>query len=303
MIEPNHLRIIAALQQHGTLTAAADALCLSQSALSHQIRYLEKKLGLAIWRKEGRRLRLTRAGHLLHQTADKILPILDQSERTLKAYADGKQGVLRIGVECYPCYEWLTGVVADYLGSDPDVDVDIFQRFSFSGIQGLRDFAIDLLVTPDPVEEPGLDYQPLFGYELELLVARSHPLADRAWVTPRQLAGETLITFPVEAPRLDILSGFMDPAGVRPRAHRQIESVDIMLQLTELQRGVAALPGWLSRRACERLALKSLHLGRQGMQRTLYAGYRDEEASSSYLQAFLRLARERSNGVRYSNIS
>ncbi len=298
MIELNHLRIIAALQRHGTLTAAADALCLSQSALSHQIRYLEKKLGLEIWHKEGRRLRLTRAGHLLRQTGDKILPILDQSERTLKAYADGKQGVLRIGVECYPCYEWLTGAIADYLNRAPDVDVDIFQRFSFSGIQGLRNFAIDLLVTPDPVAESGLEFQPLFGYELELLVARSHPLANRAWVTPRQLAAETLITFPVEAQRLDILSGFLDPAGMRPRAHRQIESVEIMLQLTELQRGVAALPGWLARGACERSALRSLRLGRQGMRRTLYAGYRDEEAANGYLQTFLRLARERGDGVR-----
>ncbi|MEW8275198.1 MAG: LysR family transcriptional regulator, partial [Candidatus Thiodiazotropha taylori] len=54
MIELTHLRIVAALQQHGTLTKAANALCLSQSALSHQIRYLEQKLGVEIWVKEGR---------------------------------------------------------------------------------------------------------------------------------------------------------------------------------------------------------------------------------------------------------
>jgi LysR family transcriptional regulator, regulator for metE and metH len=290
MIEPSHLRIIAALKQQGTLTAAANALCLTQSALSHQIRYLEKKLGVAVWRKQGRRLRLTRAGDLLWQTAQRVLPILEQSERTLRAYADGKQGVLRIGVECYPCYEWLTGVVAGYLSQLPDVDVDIFQRFRFSGIQGLRNFAIDLLITPDPEALPGLVFQPLFGYELQLVVAALHPLANETWVSPEQLAGETLITFPVEAERLDVLSGFLEPAGVRPAHHKQIESVEIMLQLTALQRGVAALPDWLAQRATQTLGLKSLRLGRQGMSRSLYAAYRDEDAAQQYLQAFLEVA-------------
>ncbi|MEW8586779.1 MAG: LysR family transcriptional regulator, partial [Candidatus Thiodiazotropha sp.] len=77
MIELTHLKIIAALEQQGTLTAAAEALCLSQSALSHQIRYLEKKLGVAVWEKQGRRLRLTLAGAQLLKSAQEILPMLE----------------------------------------------------------------------------------------------------------------------------------------------------------------------------------------------------------------------------------
>ena len=291
MIEPVHLRIVSALQQHGTLTEAANALCLSQSALSHQIRYLEKKLGIAIWVKEGRRLRLTRAGNHLLESAEKILPLLEQSERTLKAYADGKQGVLRIGVECYPCYEWLTGVIADYLKTTPDVDVDIFQRFRFSGFEGVLNFHIDMLITPDRVDHPGLVYETLFEYELLLLAADSHPLCDKDWLKPQQLDQETLITFPVEAERLDILSGFLWPAGVRPVEHKQIESIDIMLQLVALSRGVSALPDWLAHRACRSLPLKSLRLGRQGMQRRLYAAYRAEDAGLAYQQQFIKLGR------------
>ncbi|MCG7959659.1 MAG: LysR substrate-binding domain-containing protein, partial [Candidatus Thiodiazotropha taylori] len=226
MIELTHLRIVAALQQHGTLTKAANALCLSQSALSHQIRYLEQKLGVEIWVKEGRRLRLTRAGNLLLETAEKVLPVLQQSQRTLKAYADGQTGVLRLGVECYPCYEWLTGVTAAYLKSNPQVDVDIFQRFRFSGFEGVLNFHIDMLITPDRVDHPGLSYQPLFEYELMLLVPESHPLAEKDWVSPQQLASEVMITFPVAEERLDVLNSFLWPAGVRPHQHKQIESIE-----------------------------------------------------------------------------
>ncbi|MEW8323845.1 MAG: LysR family transcriptional regulator [Candidatus Thiodiazotropha taylori] len=290
MIELTHLRIVAALQQHGTLTKAANALCLSQSALSHQIRYLEQKLGVEIWVKEGRRLRLTRAGNLLLETAEKVLPVLQQSQRTLKAYADGQTGVLRLGVECYPCYEWLTGVTAAYLKSNPQVDVDIFQRFRFSGFEGVLNFHIDMLITPDRVDHPGLSYQPLFGYELMLLVPESHPLAEKDWVSPQQLASEVLITFPVAEERLDVLNSFLWPAGVRPQQHKQIESIEIMLQLVALSRGVTVIPDWLIERACQALPLKSLRLGRQGMQRKLYAAYRTEDQQLSYQQAFISVA-------------
>ncbi|MBV2091506.1 MAG: LysR family transcriptional regulator [Candidatus Thiodiazotropha sp. (ex Ctena orbiculata)] len=290
MIELTHLRIVAALQQHGTLTKAANALCLSQSALSHQIRYLEQKLGVEIWVKEGRRLRLTRAGNLLLETAEKVLPILQQSQRTLKAYADGQTGVLRLGVECYPCYEWLTGVTAAYLKSNPQVDVDIFQRFRFSGFEGVLNFHIDMLITPDRVDHPGLSYQPLFEYELMLLVHETHPLAGKDWVSPQQLASEVLITFPVAEERLDVLNSFLWPAGVRPQQHKQIESIEIMLQLVALSRGVTVIPDWLIERACHALPLKSLRLGRQGMQRKLYAAYRTEDQQLSYQQAFISVA-------------
>ncbi|RLW71480.1 MAG: LysR family transcriptional regulator [gamma proteobacterium symbiont of Stewartia floridana] len=290
MIELTHLRIVAALQQHGTLTKAANALCLSQSALSHQIRYLEQKLGVEIWVKEGRRLRLTRAGNLLLETAEKVLPVLQQSQRTLKAYADGQTGVLRLGVECYPCYEWLTGVTAAYLKSNPQVDVDIFQRFRFSGFEGVLNFHIDMLITPDRVDHPGLSYQPLFGYELMLLVPESHPLAEKDWVSPQQLASEVLITFPVAEERLDVLNSFLWPAGVRPQQHKQIESIEIMLQLVAFSRGVTVIPDWLIERACQALPLKSLRLGRQGMQRKLYAAYRTEDQRLSYQQAFISVA-------------
>ena len=129
MIEFKHLKIIKALHENGTLTRAANVLCLSQSALSHQIRYLEKKLNIALWEREGRNLRLTKAGELLLQTAQQLLPILKQTEKTIKAYAQGSQGILRIGVECYPCYKWLTSVIGVFLQEMPDVEVEIINKF------------------------------------------------------------------------------------------------------------------------------------------------------------------------------
>lgn len=291
MIEVSHLRILQALHHNGTLREAANTLCLTQSALSHQIRYLEQKLELKLWQREGRRLRLTQAGELLLRTARQVLPLLEKTEQALRAHAEGRQGVLTIGVECYPCHEWLNGTIAHYLRDLPEVEVDIVNQFQFSGLEGLLNHHIDVLVTPDRFEQPGLRYIPLFDYELSLVVASDHRLAGRRRVEPADLAEEVLITFPVSVERLDIFSDFLHPGGVAPRQHKTIASVEIMLQLTTLGRGVCPLPGWLARRFAQSHSLATLSLG-EGLHKTLFACVRQEEETTPYLARFIELGQQ-----------
>lgn len=80
ILERSHLAIIHAVEQHGSLTAAADQLHLTQSALSHAMRKLEEQLGVAIWLREGRSLRPTQAGEYLLAVAGRLLPQLELAE-------------------------------------------------------------------------------------------------------------------------------------------------------------------------------------------------------------------------------
>ena len=292
MIERGHLAVIRELQRHGTLTQAADALCLSQSALSHQIRYLENRLGVKLWRREGRRLHLTQAGKLLLQTAEQVLPVIEQAEATVKAWREGRQGMLRVGVECYPCYKWLTGVVGEFLQRLPDVEIDIVNKFQFSGFEGLLHHHIDVLVTPDPVSHSQVVYQPLAEYEMVLVVAAQHPLATVDTLLPEHLAQQTLLTFPVANERLDILNRFLHPADVQPQAIKPIESLDLMLQMVALQRGVSVLPDWLVEQAPERLQLARLRVGQTGLHKQLVFALRKEDEAVPYLQQFLAIGRD-----------
>ena len=295
MIEHSHLRIIHALNTNGTLTAAANSLCLSQSALSHQIRYLEKKLNLSLWQRDGRCLRLTQAGQLLLQTAEQILPVLSQTEKTLKAYSEGRQGILRIGVECYPCYEWLTGVVGIFLQAMPDVEIDIVNKFQFSGLEGLLNHHIDVLVTPDPVRTKEIKYEPLAEYETVLVVSTTHPLASVKTLKPEHLANETILTFPVPHDRLDILTQFLKPAQVNPEKLKEIESIDLMLQLASLQRGVCVLPKWLAESYCKSLPLKIIRIGKTGIHKELLIALRKNDQQIPYIEQFIQFGRTVAN--------
>ncbi|HVW68305.1 MAG TPA: LysR family transcriptional regulator [Steroidobacteraceae bacterium] len=292
MLDKIHLAIIRAVDQEGSLTAAADVLCTTQSALSHTVRKLEQQLGTQVWSREGRGLRLTQAGEYLLAVANRVLPQLALAEERVRQFAAGERGTLRIGMECHPCYQWLLKIVSPYLQAWPDVDVDVKQKFQFGGIGALFGYEIDLLVTPDPLHKPGLRFEPVFDYEQVLVVSRKHPLAGAPYVRPKDLADEVLITYPVTIERLDVYNLFLMPAGVSPRRHKTIETTDIMLQMVASGRGVAALPRWLAQEYASKMEVAPVRLGRHGIAKQIFLGARESDLDIRYLSAFIELARQ-----------
>lgn len=297
MLERIHLAIVLEVEKQGSLTAAAEVLCVTQSALSHSMKKLEQHLGTDIWLREGRSLRLTQAGQFLLAVAQRIVPQLNLAEERLRQYAQGERGALRIGMECHPCYQWLLKIVSPYLADWPLVDVDVKQKFQFGGIGALFGYEIDLLVTPDPVNKPGLVFEPVFDYEQVLVVHKDHRWAGQEQVTPQQLSEEILITYPVPVDRLDIYNLFLLPANCLPRQHKTIETTDIMLQMVAGGRGVTALPKWLVTDYAPQLRLRTLRLGPNGIRKQIHLGIREADGAIDYLQAFIAYARRLRNGA------
>jgi LysR family transcriptional regulator for metE and metH len=292
MLEKIHLAIVQEVDRQGSLTAAANILCLTQSALSHTVKKLEQQLGIAVWRREGRHLKLTQAGEYLLAVADRVLPQLTHAEERLRQYAQGERGTLRIGMECHPCYQFLLKVVSSYLANWPDVDVDVKQKFQFGGIGALFGYEIDLLMTPDPLYKSGLHFEPVFDYEQVLVVGCKHPLATASYVRPEQLVDEILITYPVAIDRLDIYTQFLTPAGIVPKRHKIIETTDIMLQMVASGRGVTALPRWLVEEYASKMEIVPVRLGRHGIAKQIFLGAREADIDIDYLKAFIELVRQ-----------
>ncbi len=291
MLEKIHLLIIREVDRVGTVTEAANRLFLSQSALSHAMKRLEKQLGIPVWRKEGRKLHLTQAGLYLLQVANRVLPQVEQAESMLRQYSSGERGSLRIGMECHPCYLWLQSVVTPFLKAWPKVDVDVKQAFQFGGIAALFNYEIDALVTPDPLFKKGLVFESVYDYELVLALATDHPLAMNKKVEAEDLIAETLITYPVPIERLDIYRYFFNPAASRPYQRKTVEATEMMLQLVAAGRGVSALPAWLIEQYTDKIPLSSCRLGNEGVHKNIYLGIRKAEADIDYLKSFVTLSK------------
>lgn len=291
MLDLQHLAILREVDRCGSLTLAADKLCLSQSAVSHAVRRFEERIGVSLWEKEGRGIRLTQAGSYLLAVAGRVLPQVEHAEQVLREFAQGRRGALRVGMECHPCQQWLTRVVDPYLRQWTAVDLDVTTAFRFGGIAALLGHEIDLLITPDPVEYPNLTYVPVFDYEIVLAVAGTHPLAQKAVAVPHDLDTETLITYPVPPERLDIFTQFLIPAGCRPQRHRTVETSDLMLQMVAAGRGVSAIPDWLLEELATGASLSPVRIGDGGIAKSIHIGMRSNDAAIDYVQGFLDIAR------------
>lgn len=294
MIERAHLKILREINRQGSVTAAADKLCLTQSALSHTIRKLEGLVGCELWEKKGRNIHLTQSGKFLLKEAERILPQLERIDTKLKEFANNEIGTLNIGMECHPCYQWLTRVSAAYLKARDGIDLDVKQRFQFGGMAALFNHDIDILVTPDPIEMKAIHFEPVFPYELVLIVNDENPLAKQSNIQPQDLANQTLITYPVEPERLDIFQQFLLPANCRPKKHKTMEATEIILQMVSANRGVTVLPNWLANECTKKLPVQGIRLGGEGVHKLIHLGIRIEDNQSEHISAFIELAKSNS---------
>lgn len=290
-IELRHLRTLVALRDTGSLVEAADRVFLTQSALSHQLKDLETRLGCALFIRKTRPVRFTTPGRRLLKLADEVLPRVHSAEQDLARLAGGESGRIFMAIECHSCFEWLLPAINEYREHWPDVELDIASGFHFAPLPALARGDLDLVITADPVEDLGLAYLPLFSYEAQLALARDHGLAQKSWIDPVDLADEVLICYPVDRSRLDIFTAFLDPAGVEPRRVRNAELTTMMIQLVASGRGVTCLPNWALHEYLQRDYVVVKSLGEEGVWPTLYAAVRADQRTAPFIEGFVDVAK------------
>jgi LysR family transcriptional regulator for metE and metH len=291
-IEMRHLRTLVALRETGSLVEASERVFLTQSALSHQIKELEGRLGCSLFLRKTRPVRFTSAGNRLLQLADEVLPRLHNAELDLDRFAGGQSGRIIMAIECHSCFEWLLPAIDAYRNEWSDVELDISSGFHFAPFPALARGDLDLVITADPLDEPGITYFPIFSYEAQLAVAKRHPLVEKPWAEPRDLADEVVITYPVDRERLDLFSGFLEPAGVEPARVRHAELTTMIVQLVASGRGVTCLPNWALHEYLKNDYVVVRSLGEEGVWPTLYAAVRKDQADAPFMKAFIDVAKQ-----------
>ena len=290
-IEFRHLRTIRAIHQAGGLARAADLLNLTQSALSHQVKGIEAQAGVELFVRRSKPLKLSAAGLRLLAAAERILPEIDALEAEFSGLQSGKAGRLHIAIECHACFEWLFPVLEAFRKAWPEVDVDIRPGLAFDALPALGREEVDLVVSSDPENLPGVDFTPLFDYEPVFVAAAQHPLASKPFVEAADFRGQTLITYPVDRARLDVFSQLLTPAKVEPAAVRQVELTAVILLLVASNRGVSVLPDWVVREVRYNSDYVTRPITQGGLTRRLFAATRSDETTKPFMSHLIRLAR------------
>ncbi|KAA8997286.1 HTH-type transcriptional regulator MetR [Affinibrenneria salicis] len=287
MIEVKHLRTLQALHNTGSLAAAAAQLHQTQSALSHQFSDLEQRLGFRLFVRKSQPLRLTPQGEILLQLAGQVLP---QIQQALQACHQPQQTTLRLAIECHSCIQWLTPALNNFRQDWPQVVMDFKSGVTFDPQPALQQGELDLVMTSDILPRSGLHYSPMFDFEVRLVLAPDHPLAQKSQITPQDLDGETLMIYPVQRQRLDVWRHFLQPAGINPPM-KSVDNTLLLIQMVAARMGIAALPHWVVESFERQKLIVTRPLG-DGLWSRLYAAVRDGEQRQPVIEAFIRSARQ-----------
>lgn len=289
-LDLRHLRLVAAVAESGGQTRAARKLNLTQSALSHQLRELETRVGAPLFIRASRRMVLTAIGERVLASARRVLHEVETLERDLVTEAaTGGAGVVRLATECYTCYHWLPGVVTAFRQEWPRVDVRIVAEATADPVRALLDGALDLAIVAGDVDERKLGCTSLFEDEQVVVVAPDHPLAKRTFVAPHDLQNEHLILYTTHSSESSVLREVLRPAGVEPRQLTRVQLTEAIVELVKAGLGISVLARWAIAPQLREGSLVGVPLTARGFHRRWWAVTRPHETAPAYQRSLLEL--------------
>ncbi|MEN3352433.1 MAG: LysR family transcriptional regulator, regulator for metE and metH [Betaproteobacteria bacterium] len=291
MIEVRHLRSLVAIADTRKIASAADRVHLTQSALSHQIRAVEKHYGVSLFERSRDGVRFTQAGERLLSAARDVIARIAEAEREVIRLKDDTRGELRIALECHTCFDWLMPVMDEFRRRWPEVEVDLVAGFHPNPIELLSSGKADLVIGSRPANSRAYSIAPLFRFEIVLVIAHGHRLRTRRRIDPEDVRGDTLITYPVPPQRIDFIREVLEPAGVKLQ-RRTAELTIAILQLVASRRGIAALPSWGVKSYVDHDYVLAKRIGAKGLWSDLYAIVGRAQSKRPYMADFLGIIRQ-----------
>ncbi|MBK6867411.1 MAG: LysR family transcriptional regulator [Burkholderiales bacterium] len=286
------LRVVIAVAESGSISAGSDHAGLAIGAVSTRIAALEAELGVRLFERSSRGVRLTAAGHLLVQRGREVLADADRLTLDLLDYGQGRQGHVRMLSNASAIIEFLPQQLETFKRSHPLIRVEVEERSSPEIPLALLEGRADLGIVDIPHPIQGLTFAPLFRDELVLIVAGQHPLAQASAVRLQEMLNEDFICLPDG----NAISGRLVAAaamlGQSLAIHMQMRSFDAVCRMVANGVGVSILPRQAIGPQLAVLPLRAVSLAEPWAQRIHQLAWREDLAPLSSTRALLRVLRE-----------
>ena len=244
-MELRHLRYFVAVAEEENITRAAARLHVSQPPLSRQIRDLENELGIALFDRDAKAVRLTEAGRVFLAEVRFILQRVERAAEMAKDVAGGKRGEIHVGYAPSLTVELLPRAMRYFRESNPGVRVQLHDLSTQGMLRGLSDgtLQVAMLVQVPPKVLTGLIFEELQGLPVCVAMHRAHPLARARRVGLEQVAKERLVTFTlVDYPEHHAwIAGLFAPLNRSPQIVEEHDSITSLIAAIESGRGVAVI--------------------------------------------------------------
>ncbi|MGW2488792.1 LysR family transcriptional regulator [Streptomyces sp. NPDC001606] len=239
------LHILRTLRERGTVTATAEALHMTPSAVSQQLTNLAGQLGVTLLEAHGRRVRLTDAARLVLRHTETVFEQLERADAELAAYTRGEAGEVRVGAFSTAVPALVVPAVRALRAAHPRVTVRVREAEAAEAYDllaaGEVDLALSLAAEAPPTADPRFTRVPLLTDPLDVALPPGHPLADTTDLRLTDLAGDPWI-FGGSGPWSDITRRACEAAGFTPHQAHSASGWTTILAMVEADMGVALIP-------------------------------------------------------------
>ncbi|WP_438434200.1 LysR family transcriptional regulator [Gorillibacterium sp. sgz500922] len=285
--------VFAAVVEEASVNRAAAALNLSQPAVSRKIMAMEEELGLRLFDREGKRLRLTRAGRIYYEYAVKIRALEKELRDAFGRIREGTAPLaLTIGASLTTLQTTLPDLITAYAEAYPETEIKAVTGKTHEIIALVKEKQVDIGLVASRADQAGVRSVPLFDDHLALLLPAGHPLLDQDRIEMKDLNGLPMILFSRGTWYRTLVDELFEANGLTPDMRMEIDSFEAILRLVPSLRAATLLPmSYLRRQLLEsgELALRQLP-ELEAAKRTTSLIFTEEAAASPHLQRFVEKA-------------
>lgn len=242
-----HFRLVRTIVREGTITRAAEALHLTQSALSHQLKELERELETEVFYRRGKKMLLSDEGERFLCSADRILTELSALEEDLQAFREGRTGCVRISTQCYTAYHWLPSILQKFKQTSPGVSVQIMSEATMRPLDFLVNGDLDLGIVRTKSDQPGIRYEPIFEDQVLVVLHKDHPLAQKDFIEVTDFHQQELfLAAPDPATgNVPVIGALLQLHHIQPKKVHYIHYTDAIIEMLHSNLGVSFMADWI----------------------------------------------------------
>ncbi|WP_298316649.1 LysR family transcriptional regulator [uncultured Aquimarina sp.] len=286
-MELKYYRLIKTIAEEGSIANATERLFLTQSALSHQLRELEERLGFKVFHRSRNKWELTQEGSELYKLANKLFQSIDEGFSNIKHIMEGSKGAIKLSAECQSFFHSIPSFIQKMGILYPEIDIDVTLGATHQTISQVLSEEIDIaIVTSKPASEE-LTSIKVFKDEIFAVIHKENLLNSLEYLEASHFSDLHLLinSFPLEG--VYVYEHFLKSNKINPKKISAIPFTEITLSMIEANMGVMCAPKWQlnSFKLSEDIVFK--RISKNGLKRNHFLVVKKKHRNKKYIHDFI----------------
>lgn len=286
-MELKYFRLIKTIAEEGSIANSTERLFLTQSALSHQLRELEERLGFKVFKRTRNKWELTQEGTELYKLANKLFSSIDEGFSNIKHITEGSKGAIKLSAECQSFFHSIPSFIQKMGILYPEIDIEVSLGATHQTISQVLSNDIDVAIVTSEPESDELTSVQVFKDEIFAIMHTEHVLNNLDYLDASHFGNVHLLinSFPLEG--VAVYQQFLKPNRIHPTKISAIPFTEITLSMIQANMGIMCAPKWQLSAFKISSELVFKRIGKNGLKRNHYLVVKKEHRNRKYIHDFI----------------